>query len=89
MSRRWNDKLAAVIRLLLRDGSRGRETQSHQEEPMKNESMTLTVDDTYTTTTVAYKEVNTSLAPIETVGRSLGYTEKQLSLAGDALNRFA
>jgi hypothetical protein len=31
---------------------------------------------------------NTDLALVEAVGRSLGYTEKELALAADALSRF-
>ena len=34
-------------------------------------------------------EASVGVAPVEAVGRALGYTEKELVLAADVLNRFA
>jgi hypothetical protein len=82
MSQRLKDKLATLIRQLPRHGYRDRETQRHRRKPMKNESVTLAVIDS-----CAQEETNTRLASVEAVGRALGYTEKELLLAGDVLNR--
>jgi len=80
MSKSLKDKLTAAIGPLLRSERRGRRTQGGG--PMKNESVTLAVIDS-----CAQEETNTRLASVEAVGRALGYTEKELLLAGDVLNR--
>jgi len=80
MSKSLKDKLTAAIGPLLRSERRGRRTQGGG--PMKNESVTLAVIDS-----CAQEETNTRLASVEAVGRALGYTEKELLLAGEVLNR--
>jgi len=52
---------------------------------MKNESITLAVNEPYAA--VVPGKASTGVAPVEAVGRALGYTEKELLLAGDVLNR--
>jgi hypothetical protein len=85
MNRGLKDKLIAVIGRLLRFERPGRGTQFLQGGPMNNESI------------LAVKDPNAALvcgkssaaeAPLEAVGRSLGYTRKELDLAGDVLTRF-
>ncbi len=53
---------------------------------MKNESITLAVNKTYAA--AVRGKASASVAPVEAVGRALGYTEKELLLAGDVFNRF-
>jgi hypothetical protein len=48
---------------------------------MKHESITLAA--------FVQEEANMGLAPVATVARSLGYTEQQMALAREPLNRFA
>ena len=52
---------------------------------MKNESITLAVDKS--STAVVRGKASAGVAPVEAVGRALGYTEKELLLAGEVLNR--
>ena len=52
---------------------------------MKNESITLAVNNPYAA--VARGKASAGVAPVEAVGRALGYTDKELLLAGDVLNR--
>jgi len=54
---------------------------------MKNESMTLTMEEPYTVATC--DRGSADLAPVEAVGRVLGYTLKEQSFAADVLGRFA
>jgi len=85
MSKSLKDKLTAVIGPLLRSARPGGGTPRPQEDPMKNKSITLAVKEPYAT--VVDGEAGT--APLEAVGRALGYTEKELVVAADVLNRFA
>jgi hypothetical protein len=85
MNKSLKDKLIAVIGPLLRSARPGGGTQRPQEDPMKNKSITLAVEEPYAA--VVGGEAGT--APLEAVGRALGYTEKELVLAADVLNRFA
>ncbi len=54
---------------------------------MKNESITLAMKESGAL--VARGKATAGVAPVEAVGRTLGYTETELLLAGDVLNRFA
>ncbi len=54
---------------------------------MKNESMTLTMEEPYTAVTCGTSSAD--LAPVEAVGRALGYTRMEQSFAADVLSRFA
>jgi len=83
MSKSLKDKLTAAIGPLLRSERRGRRTQGGG--PMKNESISLAVDKS--STAVVRGKASAGVAPVEAVGRALGYTEKELLLAGEVLNR--
>jgi hypothetical protein len=85
MSKSLKDKLTAVIAPLLRSERPGGGTQRPQEDPMKNKSITLAVKEPY----AAVAGGETGTAPVEAVGRALGYTEKESVLAADILKRFA
>jgi hypothetical protein len=85
MSKSLKDKLTAVIGPLLRSERPGGGTQRPEGVPMKNKSITLAVEEPYAA--VVGGEAGT--APLEAVGRALGYSEKELVLAADVLNRFA
>jgi len=87
MSKSLKDKLAAVIGPLLRSERPGGGTEHPLEDPMKNKSITLAVKEPYAA--VVGGEASVGVAPVEAVGRALGYTEKELVFAADVLNRFA
>ena len=53
---------------------------------MKNELVTLTAKAPYGS--IASGQGNSGVAPLEAVGRALGYTEKELVFAADVLNQF-
>ena len=53
---------------------------------MKNEAVTRNVK--VSDATMTGREAKAGPAPLETVGRSLGYTERELVLAVDVLKRF-
>jgi len=85
MNKSLKDKLTAVIAPLLRSERPGVGTQRPEGVPMKNKSITLAVEEPY----AAAVGGEAGTAPVEAVGRALGYTEKELVLAADVLNRFA
>jgi hypothetical protein len=80
-------KLMAVLRRHLRPEPLGRKTQSFQGGPMKNELMTITMEEPYTV--VACGKSSADSATVGAVGRVLGYTWVEQSFAADVLNRFA
>lgn len=84
MSESLRNKLTAAIDRLLRFERTGRGTQGG---PMKNESIAFDVQEPYAT--AICEQAVEVVAPLEALGRSLGYTEKELFLAGNVLNRFA
>jgi hypothetical protein len=54
---------------------------------MKSQSGALAVKDSYTVTVCG--KARSGLVSAQAVGRALGYTEKELTLARDLLKRFA
>jgi hypothetical protein len=56
-------------------------------DPMKNESITVTANESYAAFVCG--KADAGAAPLEAVGRALGYTEKEFAIASDILNRFA
>jgi hypothetical protein len=84
MSKSLRDKLTAVIGPLLRFKRPGRETLHAQGDPMKSECITLAAESTYAPAV----RTGNGVAPLETVARSLGYTEKERLFAENVLDRF-
>jgi len=87
MSASRNDKIATRIRRWLRWQRLGRTTQRLQGEPMKNQSIALAVKEPYATTICENR--GSCFASVQAVGRALGYTGKELTLANVVLKRFA
>jgi hypothetical protein len=85
MSRDLKNKLIAVIGRLLRFERSGRGTQSFQGGPMNNESI-FAVEES--NAAVVGGKFSAGEAPLEAVGRSLGYTQNELFFANDVLTRF-
>ena len=83
MSKSLKERLTAVIGPLLRSERRGRGTQGG---PMKNESIAFAVKEPYATSNC--EKIGAGVMPLEVLGRSLGYTRKELVVAGEVLNRF-
>jgi hypothetical protein len=53
---------------------------------MKNESITFARKEPSATTVC--EKIGAGVAPLEALGRALGYTQKELAFAGNVLNRF-
>jgi hypothetical protein len=78
-----NERLTTVIGPLPRSERCGR---GRQGGPMNNESITFAVQEPYAA--VVCGNTIAGATPLEALGRALGYTQKELALAGDVLNRF-
>jgi hypothetical protein len=53
---------------------------------MNNESINFAAQESYAA--VICEQTIAGAAPLEALGRALGYTQKELAIAGDVLSRF-